>query len=115
MNITESEADQMIEDFENGKLKSFKFNINSSWSGEEAKESFVNEWNKGVEVVFYLKSGIEFFKKIIEQDLDKCDAGIEDILLYDEYRNIIELELEIIDISDGREDVGYIEIELSIN
>jgi hypothetical protein len=112
ISLSESEVNEMIEKFLDGDLETMKINKNTSWSGQNSKESFVNEWDKGVQVVLFIKNADKnLFKKIT--DLKNCDAGIEDILKYDEYRNINELNMKVDDISDGREDVGYIEIELS--
>ena len=115
ISLSESEANEIIQKWIDGDLDYMKINKNTSWSGENSKESFVNEWDKGVQVVLFIKNADKnLFKKLTESDLNECDAGIEDILKYDEHRNIEDLNMKIDDISDGREDVGYIEIELSL-
>lgn len=115
ISISISEVNEMIEKYLDGELRVMTIYKNSSWSGENSKESFVNEWDKGCQVVLFIKNADErLFKKITENDIGTtgCDAYIEDILKYDEHRNIKELTMKIDDISDGREDVGYVEITL---
>jgi hypothetical protein len=98
-----------IEELEEG--KTYKCSNGQSWSGENSKEQFKNEWGKDVEVVvFFNNAKDEDFKKLRVEDIDEDDIMECDIYKYDEHRALKDLELKIIDFSDGREDVGYIEI-----
>lgn len=110
INIYESE----LENFEEGSI--LKIKNGTSWSGENSQESFSNEWNKGIEVViFFNNAKSEDFIKLTENDINDFDILECDISKYDEHRNNKDLLLKIIDFSDGREDVGYIEIVVDYN
>lgn len=113
MSMYESDINEMIENFLDLGLSTMEFKKNTSWSGENSTESFVNEWNKGVEVVIFWEDvDSKLVKKLTTDDIDEYDVLECDIYKYDEYRNIKDITLNVVDISDGREDVGYVKIEL---
>ena len=100
-----------IEELEEG--KTYLVTNNQSWSGGNTKQEFINEWEKDIEVIIFFKNAKkDDFRKLTIDDVDETDVYDCDIELYDEHRANKEIELKIIDFSDGREDVGYIEIEV---
>jgi len=116
ISVDTNDVENLINNFYDNDKDDFFVKAGSSWSGENTKESFTNEWNKGIEIVICFKNVNEddFIKMTID-DIEKYngDLTIDDIEKYDEYRNISDLNLKIVDISDGREDVGYVEMEVA--
>lgn len=92
---------------------------NSSWSGENATESFKNELEKDIEVCLFYETD-NFVK--MESDEDEFDIDENDVSIYDEYRNTSELTLKIQEsewiedskewINDQIDDIGYVELNL---
>lgn len=99
-----------IEDFEEGQI--LKIKKDDSWSGEENNKEFVNEWNKGVKILINFNAKKDDFTKLKMSDVDEIDILEIDIDEYDEYRANREIQCIIKDFSDGREDIGYIVIDI---
>ena len=100
-----------LEDFQEG--KTYDLIKNESWSGPNSKQSFVNEWDKGIEIVIHFENARdEDFRKLTLDDVNDYDIFDCDIEVYDEYRALKNKTLKIIDFADGREDIGYIEVKI---
>jgi hypothetical protein len=68
--------------------KTISFKKDTSWSGENSKQSFQCETDYGTEIVlFYENADLTKFRKLTINDIDESDVMECDIELYDEYRN----------------------------
>jgi hypothetical protein len=89
-----------------------KFKKNTSFTGGKATEGFVNEWDKGNEVLFDIEDcKTENYKELTIDDVDDYDVLEVDVEGYNEHRNLIETKYEITDVWDSGE-MGYITVFL---